>query len=302
MPSSSSSSKDISIGVGLAMLAALIWSGNFIVARGVIRDIQPVSLAFYRWLIATIIIIPFALKRCWAERAIIRQSFFYLLCVSLMGVTLFNTLVYIGAHDSTAINLALIGTTSSPVIAIILAAIFLKETISAWKLAGLLICITGVFYLLSHGKFHDLIYLKFSAGDGWVLLAGFSFAIYTTLVRRKPAGLSSMSFLLITFSIGTLLLMPAYLWENDHAAAIQWDSRLFFSVLYLGVGASVIAFLCWNLAIGKLGAGRTALFSNLIPIFSSVEAVIILDERFTWTHVISMWLVFTGIILANRAK
>ena len=95
------------------------------------------------------------------------------------------------------------------------------------------------------------------------------------------------------------MLLPFYLWEMNHSAAVVWSTEVIESIVYLGLGASVICFLLWNNAIGKLGASRTALFGNLIPIFSSLEAVIILHEQFTWIHIVSMLLVFAGILLAN---
>lgn len=293
------SQKNIYIGIWLAILATIIWSGNFIVAKAVHKEIPPISLNFYRWLVAALIIFPLAYKRFRAEWSIVRKSWNYLFWISLTGISLFNTFVYIGAHYTSAINLALIGTTSSPIMSIIFARIFLKEKIGWMKLAGLILCVTGVLFLLSKGDFHNLLHLKFSEGDLWVLLAAFCFAIYNTMVKKKPAAISPINFLFVIFSFGTLMVFPFFVWETNHSPAVEWKGSLVLSILYLGLGASVICFLIWNAAIGKLGAGRTALFGNLIPIFSSIEAAILLHEDFTWIHVVSMIIVFTGIILAN---
>ena len=293
------SQKNIYIGIWLAILATIIWSGNFIVAKAVHKEITPISLNFYRWLVAALIIFPLAYKRFRAEWSIVRKSWNYLFWISLTGISLFNTFVYIGAHYTSAINLALIGTTSSPIMSIIFARIFLKEKIGWMKLAGLILCVTGVLFLLSKGDFHNLLHLKFSEGDLWVLLAAFCFAIYNTMVKKKPAAISPINFLFVIFSFGTLMVFPFFVWETNHSPAVEWNGSLVLSILYLGLAASVICFLIWNAAIGKLGAGRTALFGNLIPIFSSIEAALLLHEDFTWIHVVSMIIVFTGIILAN---
>ena len=293
------SQKNIYIGIWLAILATIIWSGNFIVAKAVHKEIPPISLNFYRWLVAALIIFPLVYKRFRAEWSIVRKSWNYLFWISLTGISLFNTFVYIGAHYTSAINLALIGTTSSPIMSIIFARIFLKEKIGWMKLAGLILCVTGVLFLLSKGDFHNLLHLKFSEGDLWVLLAAFCFAIYNTMVKKKPAAISPINFLFVIFSFGTLMVFPFFVWETNHSPAVEWNGSLVLSILYLGLAASVICFLIWNAAIGKLGAGRTALFGNLIPIFSSIEAALLLHEDFTWIHVVSMIIVFTGIILAN---
>lgn len=293
------SSKSVYTGISLAVLATMIWSGNFIVARAVNKEIPPIALNFYRWLIAAVMIAPFAYKRFRAEWPVIKRSWHYLFWISLTGISLFNTFVYVGAHYTTAINLALIGTTSSPIMSVLFARIFLRERIGLLKLIGMLLCVAGVLYLLSKGDFQNLLSLEFSTGDLWVLLAAFCFAVYNTMVKKKPKGITPVSFLFVIFCLGTILVVPFYFWEAGHYPAIAWSGKLVLSVLYLGLGASVICFLIWNIAIGHLGAGRTALFGNLIPVFSSIEAALILHEDFTLVHVTSMLIVFAGIVLAN---
>lgn len=296
------SKKELYIGIGLAILATIIWSGNFIVARGVIKQIPPVGLAFYRWATASLIMLPLAWNRFREEKAIILQHKSYFFWTALTGVSLFNTFVYIAGHHSPAINLALIGTTTSPVFAIILAAIFLKERIRPLRVVGLLLCLTGIVWLLSQGSWERLKAFHFSAGDGWILLGALSFAIYNILVRRKPAGIHPLNFLFTVFTIGTLIIFPFYLIELTHADPVDWSTNLVLIILYLGVGASVLAFLCWNMAIARLGAARTALFGNLIPVFSILEAVLILDEQITMVHVLSGALVIAGVVIANLKK
>jgi drug/metabolite transporter (DMT)-like permease len=295
----SSTQKNNYTGIALAILAVLIWSGNFIAARGVIKDIPPVSLAFYRWLLASVILLPFVVNRFRREWPSIKSAWHYLFWVALTGVALFNTFVYIGAHYTSAINLALIGTTSSPIMSIIFARIFLKEPIGWMKLIGLAFCIVGVLFLLSSGNLQNLFSHAYSAGDLWVLAAAFCFAVYNTLVKKKPSSISPINFLFVAFAAGTLMLLPFFIWEINHTAPVKWDIDLFLVILYLGLGASVICFLIWNIAISKIGTGRTALFGNLIPVFTSIEAVLFLHEEFTWVHVVSMIIVFTGILLAN---
>ena len=294
--------KTVYIGIVLAILATIIWSGNFIVARGVIHRIPPISLAFYRWLTASIIIFPLAIQKFNNEKAIVLKHWKYLFWVALSGITLFNTLIYIAGHYSPAINLALIGTTSSPVFAILLAAIFLKEKIKALRILGMIICISGIVVLLSGGSFERLIHLHFSTGDWWILAAALSFAIYNTLVRKKPTNITPVNFLFVVFSIGTILLLPFYVWEVLHTDSVVWDLDLILIILYLGLGASVVCYLLWNAAIARLGSARTALFGNLIPIFSTLEAVWLLNEEITVIHIISGLLVVTGLVIANLRK
>ena len=289
-------------GIGLAVLATIIWSGNFIVARGVIKQIPPVSLAFYRWVTAIIILAPFAIQTHIKEFILVKQHLLYLFCAALFGVSLFNTLVYMAGHYTNAINLALLGTTSSPIFSFIIAAIFLKEKMPPLRIAGLFVCIAGILLLLSKGYLPNLLHLKFGKGDVWVLAGALAFAIYNALVRKKPAGISPVNFLFITFIIGALILLPFFLVEKSHAVPVIWSSSLVAIILYLGAGASVLAFLLWNAAIARLGAARTAIFGNLIPVFSTIEAVIVLHENINWVHITSLAVVTGGILLANVKK
>lgn len=294
--------KDLYTGIGLAVLAAIIWSGNFIVARGIYKDVPPVTLNFFRWFTASVIIFPFAVKQFNAEKAVIIQHWKYLFWVGLTGIALFNTFVYIAGHYTSAINMALIGTTSSPVIATFLAAAFLNEKIRPLRIIGLLICATGIVILLSKGNIETLVNFRFSTGDWWMLLGATFFAIYNTLVRRKPASISSLNFLFVSFLSGTLMLLPFSVWEMRYHAPLVWNIKLISVIAYIGIGASVISYLCWNLSIARLGSSRTALFGNLIPVFSALEAVFILHERLVLIHIISGLIVIAGLVIANLKK
>jgi drug/metabolite transporter (DMT)-like permease len=126
--------------------------------------------------------------------------------------------------------------------------------------------------------------------------------LYNTLVKKKPASITPLNFLFVIFLLGTLILIPFYTWELYHYPVVAFNTEIIFSILYIGLGASVICFLIWNKAIGRLGAGRTALFGNLIPVFSSIEAAIILHEKFTWVHITSMAIILAGLVLANRTQ
>ena len=291
--------KDTYLGIGLAVMATVIWSGNFIISRGVHTQIGPVSLAFYRWLTATVIITPLAWKKIQPEKNSVRINLKYLAWTSFTGIALFNTCVYVAGHYTSAINMALIGTTSSPIFATIMAVLFLKERMNNFQITGVILCIAGILLLLSKGSWQILASFHFSKGDLLILAGAFAFAVYNILVRKKPAGISSLNFLFVIFAGGTVMLFPFYLIELFSGSPTQWSISLFSAILYLGAGTSVIAFLCWNMALQKLGAGRTVLFGNLIPIFSVWDAVLFLQEKITAIHWISGILVITGLAIAN---
>ena len=289
-------------GISLAVLATLIWSGNFIIARGIIKVIPPITLAFYRWLLATVILLPFSWSFFKPGWKIVKERWLYFLAAAATGISIFNTFVYIGGHYSEAVNLALIGTTSSPIMSVILAVIFLKERISVIRIIGMLVCLAGVLLLLIKGNINNLFTLSFSSGDWWVLGAALSFAIYNTMVKKKPGNMPSIHFLFFIFLIGTILLLPFYINEYRNAGGFELSFSNISVLVYLALGASVVCFLLWNRAISKLGSGRAALFGNLIPVFSSIEAVLILGEKISWVQIASFGIVILGLIISNLQK
>jgi drug/metabolite transporter (DMT)-like permease len=289
-------------GVGLALLAVVLWSGNFIVARGLNKAVPPVSLAFFRWLFATVLLFPLAFRPVVRQRTLFLPHWRHLCFTAVTGVSIFNTLIYVAGKYTTATNLALIGTTASPLFVLLLSALFLKTKPRGSQLAGALICLSGILLLLTRGQLGNLLSFRFSTGDLWVLAAALSFAIYTLQVRKKPPELSATAYLFAVFLLGTLFLLPAWVVERNLVPSFEWTLPVFFIFLYLGLGASVISFLAWNGAIHKIGPTRTALFGNLIPVLSSIEAVLILGESFTWVTILSMGVILVGIVVANRKR
>ncbi len=290
------------IGILLATVAAIIWAGNFVIARGVNQQIPPITLAFFRWSLATVLMLPIAYKAFTKEWHILKKHVAYLFWVSLSGIAIFNTCLYISGHYTTAINMALISTTSSPIFATIFAIIFIGERINAFRLTGMLVCLLGVLLLISKGSLQTLMSFTFSIGDLWALAGAIAFAVYNVLVRKKPATISATTFLLAIFGLGSLLILPGFLIEQVSAAPIVWNNSLVMSLIYLGAGTSVVSFLCWNAAIKRIGAGTTVLFGNLIPIISTIEAVLFLHEPFQKIHMISAGIVIFGLILANSGQ
>lgn len=286
-------------GIACALVAVVLWSLNFIIARGIYQKITPISLAFLRWTLATLLLTPFAVKSVRENRNILIKHKLHLGLTALTGITLFNTFIYIAGRHTTAINLALIGTTASPLFVLLISGFILKEKFSLFQIGGAILCIAGIIYLVTKGDFAHLRSIQLSQGDLWVFLAGLFFAIYTILVRRRPKEIAPIAYLYALFFMGTLLLLPAFITDRIYAPAIDWDSTIILSIIYLAIAASVIAFLLWNKFIYYIGAPRTALFGNLIPILSATEAILLLHEAYTPILLMSMFLILAGLTLAN---
>ena len=289
--------KQNQLGALLAITACVIWSGNFIVSRYAIHLAGPISLAFFRWTTATICMFPFAWKNFRNELPLFKQNKVYLFLMALVGIAVYNTFIYTAGHYTTAINMALFGSTVHPIVAALLAAVFVHEKLYWKNITGILLGIIGTLYLLTKGDIINIIHFKISTGDLWMIGAGICFGTYNVFVRKKPHGISNNSFLLCVFAIGSILLFPAALYEMNYVQPVVYNSHLLWIVLYIGIGNSTIAYLLWNMAIQKIGAGKTALFGTLLPLLSSLEAVILLNETFSSAQIISGLIIIIGIVV-----
>jgi len=286
------------LGYSLAVISTLLWAGNFIIARGLSEQIPPVGLAFWRWVTATVALAPFALSSLIADWHSIRRHGLYLAVTALLGITIFNTLIYIAGHSTQAINLSVI-TASFPFFIVILARLFYKEPITPAKAVGLTVAVLGVLILITKGSVSTLREMTFAIGDIWVLIGALSFAGYSILIKRKPPDIRTRSFLLITFFLGTLFLLPFYLWERRSGQPIIWTPAVLMVLAYVGVLASLIAFFTWNKAIELLGPSRTAILYYLTPLFSSLAAALFLGETIAISQALSLGLIVAGILIAN---
>lgn len=290
--------KDTAKGYLFALAATAFWSGNHFIARALRESIPPVSLAFLRWAAATAVFLPFALPGVIRERRTVLRSLPYLALTALLGVSLFNTLIYYAGRTTSALNLSLISLIF-PVIILLLSRVFLGEPMPLRRLAGVAVVLAGVAVLVTKGRLDALRSIEFAPGDLLMLLAALVFSIYTLLLKRKPGGLSLSTLQFSTFALGTLMLAPAFAWERSSAPPIAWNTGLFGAVLYVGVFASLAAFVSWNQAIERIGTAKAGLVYYTLPIWSGLLAWVFLGEAPTAAQAFSMALVVGGIVAAK---
>ena len=286
-------------GVLFALLATLLWSGNMVIASGIKGHIPPVGLAFWRWAVACIVLAPFALKATIDTISTVKKHIKYLALTALLGITIFNTLIYFAGKTTSAVNLSLIAI-SIPLFIVLLSRVIFKEKVSTTQNIGIAIIITGVLVLISKGSFQALLHIQFAIGDVLMLFACFFFACYTILVRQKPDELTPKVFLFSVFVIGTIFLLPLYLVEHIYFKKVTLDSKTIFITGYVGVCASLISFYVWNEAIRLIGTSKTALIYYLIPVFSGLLAYLFLNQEISLSQMISMGIIITGLLITNK--
>jgi drug/metabolite transporter (DMT)-like permease len=286
-------------GVLFALLATVLWSVNMVIASGIKGHIPPIGLAFWRWTIACIVLAPFALKSSIEDWKIIKKNIRYLMLTALLGITIFNTMIYFAGKTTSAVNLSLIAI-SIPLFIVAISRIAFKEKVSKKKLIGIATIITGVLVLITKGSLQTLLHINFSIGDLLMLVACFFFACYTILVRQKPYDLTPKVFLFSVFVIGTIFLLPFYIWEHLFYKKVIFDTKTILATSYVGIFASLLSYYLWNEAIRLIGTSKTALIYYLIPVFSGILAYFFLGQPIVITQIISMGIIITGLLITNK--
>ncbi|MBI5905768.1 MAG: DMT family transporter [Deltaproteobacteria bacterium] len=280
-------------------LATLFWSGNFVLGRAVSDRIPPIGMAFWRWAGALAILLALSFPRLRKEWPVLRSAWKTLLPLGLLGVGSFNTLVYVGLHETTATNAVLL---NSACPAFILAISFAggAQTASRRQTAGIAVSLLGVLTIVGRGSPSSLLSLSFNRGDVWVLAAVLCWAVYTVLLKRRPQGIDPMTFLCALVAIGVACLAPLYAWEIARGGRMTADPATFGSLLYLALLPSVASYVFWNQAVGEVGPNRAGAFLHLMPAFGSMLAVGLLGESFRPFHLAGIALILSGVTLAGR--
>lgn len=281
----------------LVTLAALFWSGNFVLGRALGGLIPPIALSFWRWALALLILLPFALPRLGRQAALIRRHWAILILLGLLGVTNFNTFVYLGLTTTTATNAVLLQSTT-PVLIVGLSFALLGERVGVQQAAGILLSLGGVAAIVLKGDLGMLSGLDVNQGDLWVLAAVVSWALYSVCLRWRPPELDPLAFLAATIAAGLIPLLPLYLWDLGRVGGFALDRVTLSAIAYVAIFPSVLAYVFWNRAVAELGATRTGQFMHLMPVFGTLLSMLLLGERLQGFHLAGIGLIAAGIWLA----
>ncbi|MDR3361922.1 MAG: DMT family transporter [Desulfovibrio sp.] len=285
-------------GYVFALLATIIWSGNFVASRALATLIPPWQFNFWRWVIALIVLAPFALPHLRQDWLGMKKHWRYLSVVALLGITLMNTLVYKAGQTTQSLNMALLVPTS-PVVILIFSRILYAEPITPRRLAGLVMVLSGVVLLVSRGDLERLSGLALNSGDFWALGGAFCFGLYSLFVRRRPPEISAIGFNAATFTLGLLFALPFTAAEACLLPTPEISARLLTGVLYAGLGCSFAAYWLWTAAIDNIGPVRAGIMYYSLPVFAAVGSVLLLDEQITAFQVGGGVFIVGGILAAT---
>lgn len=285
----------------LLALANLFWSGNWIAGRALREAFDPVSLNFWRWVVAAVALAPFALPALRRKWPLIRRHAGILLLLAFTGVALFQSLVYLGLRSTQAVNAVLLNS-SLPLFMLLCSWAIERERASRRQITGMLISLAGILVILSRGDPGALLQLELHAGDVWILLAMPVWGIYSVLLKRRPAELGGLEFLLVISLAGVFMLAPAAALSALHAPPRMPSANEALAIVYMGLAASVFAFICWNRGVAVVGANAAGFTVHLLPAFGTLLAILILGEAFQAFHAAGIATILAGVVLATSAR
>lgn len=283
----------------LLTLTALLWAINVVLGRYIAGYIPPITLAFVRWIGATVILTPFAWREIVRDLPTMRRNLPMLLLLAATGIASYNAMSYYGLQYTQAVN-GLLVQSFAPLAVAFFSFLLFRDRLSMGQAFGILTSLMGVLFIISHGDVNTFLHLKPNVGDLWILIAIAIYGFYAAVLRKRPA-LGPLSFLWVIMALGSVLLIPFVIVEMSHGKYLHMDRMTLTVIGYVMVGPSLIAYLFFNRGVEMVGANRAAPFIHLLPVFGTALAIVFLGERLAWYHFVGYALVISGIAMATFA-
>lgn len=279
------------------LFAVLIWSINAIVSKLSAGAIDPAAISLYRWLLAFLVLTPFVLPGVWRNRQRVRQVWWQLALLGLLGMVLYQSLAYFAAHTVSALFMGILNALI-PLLTVLLSVPLLRLAPTVGILLGSVISFSGLVWLVSAGEPQQLMAHGLGKGELMMLAASTSYALYGVLTKCWSIGLPNWQSLYVQVFFGLLFLTPNFLLAPE----VTLNLHNLPLVLFAGIPASIIAPFLWIQGVQRMGASTASIFMNLVPIFTALIAVLFLHEQLHSYHFIGGGLTLVGVVLAQRVK
>jgi len=286
----------------LLSATALFWSLNWVIGKAVVGTISPLFLTFIRWVIAVAAMMPFAWPLIRDHWPVVRANWKPIVLIGFWGTGLHNAFAYVGLHYTTATN-GVILNSSIPVLIILTGWILYRDTITRVQALGVVVSLAGVLSVLTGGDLRLLATLTLNKGDVIVIVGMVFWAVYTVLLRLKPAELPGLALLACCGVVGVVLLAPLAAAEFLFwGGSVALTPASFAAMLYVGIVPSFLGYIFWNRAVAEVGSNVAGIFIHLMPAFGSLLAWMFLGERIRAFHVVGIALILAGVWLTARGR
>ncbi|TPG63383.1 DMT family transporter [Ewingella americana] len=279
------------------LLAVLIWSLNAVVSKASATAIDPAAISFYRWLLALVTLTPFVLPGVLRNLKAIKQYWWKLLILGLLGMVLYQSLAYYAAHSVSALFMGILNSLI-PLLTVLISLVLLSVMPTVGIVLGGMLSLAGLVWLVSAGDPAQLLQHGIGRGELMMFAASASYALYGVLTKRWAIPLPNWQSLYVQILFGVLLLLPNFLLAGN----VELNAHNIPLVLFAGIPASIIAPFLWIQGVIRLGANKTSIFMNLSPIFTAIIAVLFLHEQLHSYHLIGGGITLIGVILAQRLR
>ena len=281
-------------------LTVTFWAGNFVVGKfASLYEVPPFSLNFYRWFFAWLILAPFTLPEIIKKKDYIINNYKLFIILGVTSITIFNSIVYYSLNFTQVISGVLMISTI-PVMIMFFSSIFKIEKTNIFQIIGVILSFLGVIIIITKANFEILKNLNFNKGDLTMVIAMFSWALYSTLLKRQKYEISQLSLLQVVMSFGLVFLIPVYFIEYQLGFRITLDKPFYLILSYVVLLPGLASFILWIKGISMIGANRSGVFLHLMPILSAIMAMIIFNEKFMFYHMLGACFIITGILLSNK--
>ena len=286
----------------ILILTTIFWSGNFIVGKAAsMFQIPPFSLNFYRWFFAGLILLPFTYKEIINKKKYILENLGFFIILGITSITIFNSIVYFSLYYTQVIS-GILMISTIPVWIIFISSILNIEKTNIFQILGVILSLTGVIFIITKADINLIKNLDFNKGDLSMVVAMFSWAIYSALLKRKKYKISQISLLEVVIICGLIFLAPIYFIEMSMGKLIILEKPFYLTLAYVVIFPGLAAFFFWIKGISIIGANRAGIFLHLMPIFGAIMAMVIFDEKFMYYHFLGAIFIIAGITLSNKKK
>ena len=282
----------------LLWLPPAFWAGNLVLGRAMSTSYPPVSLAVGRWAVAFVALAPFVAARAWRERDLLKADWAVIVACGVFGIAGYNAVAYVGLRTAPAASAAFLNSTL-PLMVPVASWLLNREPLRARALAGIALSFVGVVWIVSRGDLGALAALRIEGGELLILIAVANYALYSVILRRRSLAIDPLVFLSATMGVGLAVLAPFWALELWSGARIPFDSASVAAVAYIGLFASLFAFILWGRCVAELGSTVTGISFHLVAVFTAILAFTLLHEPVRLFHLIGIGLILAGFFLST---